>query len=205
MISKDKLKKYVIIFNERGEIVNEQSLESYVSTFDFICSRTKYSYGDRNACEINLKNCYDNKINGSVAFRIGIGESELILFDSQIMMSENSVSFTSKYHYKNFRAKQKPHFIGNGEYTSETETPSFEETDIFTIIMTRKKKKLFDSPKKYLIHFVDGTLYSVYKVDKNYKLSDGIKSNLIPYYFDKEIPNIEYSQVEEFIERKNKM
>lgn len=181
--------------------MNKQSLESYVSTFEFISSRTKYSYGDRNACEINLKNCDDNKINGSVAFRIGIGESELILFDSQMMMSENSVSFNSKYHYKNFRAKQKPHFMGNGEYTSETETPSLEETDIFTI-MTRKKKGLFDSPKKYLIHFVDGTPYSVYKVDKNYKLSDGIKSDLTPHYFDKEIPNIEYSQVEEFIERK---
>ena len=181
--------------------MNKQFVESFVSKFAFVSSRTKYSYGNNDSCEINIKNLDAKKINGSVAFRIGIGESQLILFDSQIIQLDNSISFTSKYHYKNFRAKQKPRFMGTGEYTSETETPSFEETDSFSL-MTRNKKGLFDSPKKYLIHFVDGIPYSVYKVDKNYKLSDGIKGEFIPHYFDKDIPNIEYSQVEEFFERK---
>ena len=180
--------------------MNKKSLESYVSKFAFVSSRTKYSYGNENSCEISIKNNDNNEINGTVGFRLGIGESELILFDSKMSQTDNSVAFTSKYHYKNFRAKQKPHFMGVGEYTSESETQLIEESDVFTIL-TRKKKGLFDSPKKYLIHFVDGTPYSVYKVDNNYKLSDGISSELIPYYFDKDIPEIEYSQVKEFYKR----
>ena len=114
--------------------MNKQSLESYVSKFEFVSSRTKYSYGNENSCEINIKNLNNNEINGTIAFRIGIGESELILFDSKMSQTDNSLAFTSTYHYKNFRAKQKPHFMGIGEYTSESETPLLEETDVFTIL-----------------------------------------------------------------------
>ena len=179
--------------------MNKKALESFITNFDFISSRIKYSYN--NDFEINIKMIDDETISGLINIRLGIGETELISFITRIKQSNEIITFKSKYHYEDYRAKTKPHFMGTGEYTTKSEGPSCEEKDTF-IVITRPKKSLLDFPKKYLIHLVNDIPFTIYEINKNFKLCNGINGELTHYSLENQELEMQYSQIEDFVNRK---
>ncbi len=167
--------------------MNSEYLKQYILLFSFIKNKVKYAYS---GYELNYNKDKDI-ITGTVNFKLGLSESEVIHFESKVNNTNNSLSFNTKYYTVNYKGKK----VFDKESTSCTKLPTYSEVDTFLIIT---KDKLLSS--KYLVHIIDNKPNLVFKVSKKFKFDDIIKNN--PIYFEDKLIDINYDEIHNYINKK---
>ena len=155
-------------------------LKTFISKFEFINQKRTISPSN---IEINISsNTLDsNKINGTISIKNNSDETDIIIFESKLSITEDILIFKTQY---------------------QSQKKIQEEIDTFTIINTFQNN--YSSPKtKYLFHITNGKILQAYRVSKKYKFENGISESLSKFNMEnKEVSKMITNVYETNVNRK---